>query len=121
MMERSNPAIKNIEFRDLIEKVRDQTDIIQVIIHRTTFSRMKELTDKNFPIAWTLYSFYYAKARRDKTKKLLLQHGFIEMIEQCLKSNGGYSQKTIVRKNRTSNEGIDHPRYKDERVTECVT
>jgi hypothetical protein len=77
----------------------------RIIVHRKTFNDMKKMVvAKNFPDCWTLYCFYYEKARHDKTnrpwaldsycikglgwhnnrfykiKKLLLTHGFIEQI-----------------------------------------
>ena len=112
--------MKDSEFSDFIEKVRDQTDIIQVIIPPITIIRMIELTGKDYPIVLALYCFYYLTARRQKTnqpwasdsycmnglgwsggrfykaKKLLLQHRFIEIVKKSRNANGTFG-KTYVK------------------------
>lgn len=76
----------------------------RIIIHNVTFERMLAIGKKNFAGMWTLYGFYFHKARKDGTnqpwaldkycmkglgwckdkfyryKLLLLEHGFIEQI-----------------------------------------
>lgn len=79
----------------------------RIIIPTITITRMLELTGKNYPIALALYVFYYTTARRQRTnqpyaldqycmddrglgwskdrfykaKKLLIKHGFIEVVQ----------------------------------------
>ncbi len=41
----------------------------RIIVHRSTFKRMLEVEKKDFSGMWTLYCFYFEKARKDETNQ----------------------------------------------------
>ena len=115
----------------------------RIIVHRVTFTRMLAIGEKNFPGMWTLYCFYFEKARKDKTnqpwaldkycmkglrwskdhfykiKKLLLENEFIEQIVRRNKNNTKIDGFYIKVNHMNSTNNVKCPENQDSREVKC--
>ena len=126
--------VEDSENKELIVVDRDNElkkwEHSRIVVHVKTYWQMlKDVGKENFESCWTLYCFYYATGRRQKTnqpyaldtycmaglnwcrttfykyKKLLLEHGYIDQIKR--RSYGGKFKKgekiTFIKVNFMSN------------------
>jgi hypothetical protein len=68
-IESCQEEVAPIERDEEHDKFQRRWEHERIIIHRGTFSYMMAKAGKDFPEMWTLYCFYYEKARKDKTSK----------------------------------------------------